>query len=55
MWARAEEITGVKGIAEEFYGYYNDSSAFGACSYHSRYALYEGYEVEAKMVSLWRP
>ena len=48
MWARAEEITGVKGIAEEFYGYYNDSSAFGACSYHSRYALYEGYESGSK-------
>ena len=48
MWGRAEEITGVEGIADEFYGYYNDSSAFGACSYHSRYALYEGYQSGSK-------
>nr|ADD93919.1 hypothetical protein [uncultured marine bacterium MedDCM-OCT-S08-C1622] len=26
MWARAEEVTGVEGIAEEYYGYYNDSA-----------------------------
>lgn len=42
MWARAAEVTGVPGIAEEYYGYYNDSASFGACSYHSRYALYDG-------------
>ena len=44
MWARAEKITGVPGIADEHYGYYNDATAFGACSYTSRYALYEGFK-----------
>lgn len=48
MWSRAEEVTGVAGIADEYYGYYNDSSAFGACSYHSRYALYEGFKTGSK-------
>ena len=38
MWARAEEATGVSGIADEYYGYYNDAADFGACSYHSRSA-----------------
>ena len=44
MWARAEEVTGVTGITDDFYEYYNQASAFGACAYHSRYALYEGYQ-----------
>jgi Rieske 2Fe-2S family protein len=48
MWARAEEITGVPGIAEEYYGYYNDAAAFGACSYTSRYALYEGFKTGSR-------
>ena len=48
MWARSEEVTGVEGIAEEYYGYYNDSADFGACSYHSRYALYEGFQSGSK-------
>ena len=48
MWARAEEVTGVEGIADEYYGYYNDAPDFGACSYHSRYALYEGFESGSK-------
>jgi phenylpropionate dioxygenase-like ring-hydroxylating dioxygenase large terminal subunit len=48
MWARADEVTGVTGIAKEYYGYYNDSAAFGACSYHSRYALYEGFQSGSK-------
>jgi Rieske 2Fe-2S family protein len=48
MWARAEETTGVTGIADEYYGYYNDSASFGACSYHSRYALYEGFKSGSK-------
>ena len=48
MWARAEELTGVVGIAEEYYGYYNDAAAFGACSYTSRYALYEGFKTGSR-------
>ena len=48
MWARAEELTGVPGIAEEYYGYYNDATAFGACSYTSRYALYEGFKTGSR-------
>ncbi|MDC0172271.1 aromatic ring-hydroxylating dioxygenase subunit alpha [Gammaproteobacteria bacterium] len=48
MWARAEEATGVTGIANEYYGYYNDSASFGDCSYHSRYALYEGFQSGSK-------
>ena len=48
MWARAAEMTGVPGIAAEYYGYYNDAAAFGACSYHSRYALYEGCKTGSK-------
>ena len=50
MWARAEELTGVAGIAEEYYGYYNDATAFGACSYTSRYALYEGFKTGSRDV-----
>ena len=48
MWARAEELTGVPGIADEYYGYYNDAAAFGACSYTSRYALYEGFKTGSR-------
>ncbi len=48
MLARAEELTGVKGITDDHYAYYNDSSAFGACSYHSRYALYDGFKTGSK-------
>ena len=44
MLARAEGITGVAGIGHDFYDYYDQASGFGACSYHSRYALYEGYK-----------
>lgn len=42
MLARAEEVTGVAGIADKYRAYYNHSLAFGTCSYHSRYALYDG-------------
>ena len=49
MWARAEEMPQVSaGIADEYYGYYNDAADFGACSYHSRYALYEGMQSGSK-------
>ena len=48
MWARAAEATGVPGIANDYYAYYNDADAFGACSYHSRYALYEGVKSGSK-------
>ena len=44
MLARAEGITGVAGIGHDFYDYYDQASGFGACSYHSRYALYDGYK-----------
>ena len=44
MLARAEEITGVEGIGEEFYAAYAASTDMGTCAYHSRYALYEGFK-----------
>ena len=44
MLARAERVTGVAGIGDDFYDYYDQASGFGACSYHSRYALYDGYK-----------
>ena len=44
MLARAERVTGVAGIGRDFYDYYDQASGFGACSYHSRYALYDGYK-----------
>lgn len=43
MLARAESVTGVSGIGLEHYEIYNQASAFGCCSYTSRYALYDGY------------
>lgn len=44
MLARAEEITGVEGIGEEFYAAYAESTDMGTCAYHSRYALYDGFK-----------
>ena len=43
MLDRTEEVTGVKGMGKEYYGIYNDAESFGACSYTSRYGLYDGY------------
>ncbi len=44
MLARTEEVTGVKGIGREHRKIYGEAEGFGACSYHSRYGLYEGYQ-----------
>jgi len=44
MLARAEEVTGVKGIGREHRKIFREAEGFGACSYHSRYGLYEGYQ-----------
>jgi phenylpropionate dioxygenase-like ring-hydroxylating dioxygenase large terminal subunit len=40
MLAKTEEITGVKGIGDYHFKTYSDAESFGACCYHSRYALY---------------
>ena len=48
MLARAAKVTGVEGIANDHYAYYNQALAFGACSYHSRYALYDGIKTGSK-------
>ena len=44
MRDRAEEVTGVPGIAEEVRTIYGESHGFGACVSHSRYGLYDGYQ-----------
>ena len=44
MRERAETLTGVKGITEEYRALYTEAKSFGACVSHWRYALYEGYE-----------
>ena len=49
-----EEITGVEGIGEEFYAAYAASTDMGTCAYHSRYALYEGFNRAVLMASRWR-
>lgn len=44
MLARAEEQTGVPGVTLDHYQAYSSSKDFGACVYHSRYALYDGFK-----------
>ncbi|MEM1402707.1 MAG: aromatic ring-hydroxylating dioxygenase subunit alpha [Pseudomonadota bacterium] len=44
MRERAEQVTGVVGIAEEVRTIYGESRGFGACVSHSRYGLYDGYQ-----------
>ncbi len=43
MLDRTEEVTGVKGMGKAYYAIYRDAESFGACSYTSRYGLYDGY------------
>ena len=43
MLARAEEITGVKGIGNEHEQVYLKATDFGSCVASNRYALYDGY------------
>ncbi|MEO1043619.1 MAG: aromatic ring-hydroxylating dioxygenase subunit alpha [Pseudomonadota bacterium] len=43
MLERAPAKTGVAGISSEYQKIYATAEGFGACVYHSRYGLYEGY------------
>lgn len=43
MLARTEELTGVEGMGDSYYAIFAEAEGFGACSYTSRYGLYEGY------------
>lgn len=43
MLDRTEEVTGVKGMGNDYERIYLDAEAFGACVYHSRYGLYDGF------------
>jgi Rieske 2Fe-2S family protein len=43
MLDRTEEVTGVKGMGKEYERIYLDADGFGACVYHGRYGLYDGY------------
>lgn len=43
MLARTEAVTGVKGIGEPYNKTFLEAEGFGACVYHSRYGLYDGY------------
>ena len=44
MLARAEEVTGVDGIGKDYCQTFLQSDGFGACVYHGRYGLYDGYQ-----------
>ena len=44
MLARAEEVTGVSDIGQEYCKFYLDAEIFGGCVSHQRYALYAGYQ-----------
>ena len=48
MHARAEKVTGVKGIIDEYYTLYLNAEIFGGCVSHQRYALYDGYQTGSK-------
>ncbi|MEM6580931.1 MAG: aromatic ring-hydroxylating dioxygenase subunit alpha [Pseudomonadota bacterium] len=43
MLARAPQVTGVQGIEQEHLRIYANAEGFGACVYHGRYGLYDGY------------
>jgi Rieske 2Fe-2S family protein len=43
MLERTEEVTGVEGMGADYERIYLDAESFGACVYHSRYGLYDGY------------
>ena len=42
LWSRAEQQTGVAGIADDYRSIYSDAHGFGACVSHHRYGLFEG-------------
>jgi phenylpropionate dioxygenase-like ring-hydroxylating dioxygenase large terminal subunit len=48
MFERAESVTGVDGIGEEYSAIYKQAGNFGACVYASRYALYDGFDTGSK-------
>jgi Rieske 2Fe-2S family protein len=43
MLARSDEVTGVEGMSHSYRQIYLDAEGFGACSYTSRYGLFDGY------------
>lgn len=43
MLDRSDEVTGIDGMSADYYAIYNNAESFGACSYTSRYGLYDGY------------
>ena len=43
MLARSDEVTGVEGMSHSYRRIYLDAEGFGACSYTSRYGLFDGY------------
>jgi Rieske 2Fe-2S family protein len=43
MLDRTEEVTGVPGMGDSHYAIYLEAEGFGACSYTSRYGLFDGY------------
>ena len=43
MLARTEQVTGVKGMGKDYERIFLHAEGFGACIYHSRYGLYDGY------------
>jgi phenylpropionate dioxygenase-like ring-hydroxylating dioxygenase large terminal subunit len=43
MLDRTEEVTGVEGMGDSYYAIYQQAEGFGACTYTSRYGLFDGY------------
>ena len=43
MLDRTEQVTGVAGMGKDYERIFLDAEGFGACVYHSRYGLYEGF------------
>ena len=43
MLARSDAVTGVEGMSASYRKIYLDAEGFGACSYTSRYGLFDGY------------
>ena len=43
MLARTEEVTGIEGMGTTHRAIYSQAEGFGACSYTSRYGLFDGY------------
>ncbi len=51
MLARTDGDTGVKNIGKPHCRIFLEADGFGACSYHSRYGLYDGFLQAVRMVS----